>query len=137
MAVVYGAIEGHGGAIQVDSEPGKGSTFSLTLPRSSQPAPTEAPSNPPAPTKFAGVRVLIAEDEEAVATVAKDLLVHLGCEVTRCADGREAARELDEGARRYDVVLLDHAMPHMTGAQVLHRIARLGSPTRSCRSPSR
>jgi PAS domain S-box-containing protein len=127
LAAVYGTVAAHEGAISVQSEPDRGTRFTVTLPAAAErSAPVRSPSDETASERFAGVRVLLVDDEAAVAAVARRMLTRLGCEVTVCEDGAAALDALKDETEDYDVVLLDQAMPRMSGAEVLQQIRAQG-----------
>ncbi|BBL70394.1 hypothetical protein MoryE10_10000 [Methylogaea oryzae] len=68
------------------------------------------------------MRILLAEDEEIIATIVQDLLQSQGMEVTVCADGLTAWEHLRAKRPGYDVILLDRIMPGMDGMDLLRRI---------------
>jgi PAS domain S-box-containing protein len=130
LAAVYGTVATHGGSIAVDSELGCGTRFVITLPAaetSRSGAGTAVADD--ATQELGGLHVLLAEDETAVAGVAKRLLGKLGCEVTHCADGISALDHLTDSKRSFDLALIDHSMPGMTGAEVLHAVRERGLAT--------
>ncbi len=127
LAAVYGTVTAHEGAIVVDSEPGRGTRFTITLPAAREVATTASrASDREATARHAGVRVLLAEDEPTVAKVAKEILARLGCEVVHVPDGARALEALSDADRHFDVALLDHSMPELTGFEVLQEIRAQG-----------
>jgi PAS domain S-box-containing protein len=117
-----------GGEIGVDSIPGAGSTFWLTIPVKA----TEAAGRSAAPEEIAGRRVLIVDDLEMNRRVLESQLTGWGAECT-CADGgRQALTVLEKSfaaGRRFDVALIDHLMPDVDGAELgemLHADPRFG-----------
>ncbi len=111
-----------GGTLVVDSAPGEGTTFSLSLPRSTdgsaaeraaEPAVTRAPISP--------AHVLLIEDDELERQRVADLLQNAGYRVSVASSGQDGLNNLREG--RFDAVVLDLVMPGMTGLDVL-RAAR-------------
>jgi signal transduction histidine kinase/DNA-binding response OmpR family regulator len=111
LAVAWGIVQRHGGAIHVQSAPGAGTTFVVRFPIPSEPP---APPAPPAPA--GGVRgrhVLIVDDEAEVRAVLGDMLREAGCQVTEAADGLEALARCER--ERFDLVLSDVSMPGLSG----------------------
>jgi CheY-like chemotaxis protein len=125
LAVVQGIVRGHKGAIMVESEPGKGTTFCILLPPAQVPSRRERPQVPAPQRSGAGGTVLFAEDEETVRELGTLFLNRLGFSVLAAADGREAL-ELFK-AHRDEIVcaMLDLAMPIMDGAEALRELRRL------------
>jgi len=114
---VIGIVRGHGGALEVDSTPGRGTTFRAWFPACDAPAPvvnevsTERVSGD-------GRGVLVVDDEEVVRQTAADLLDAYGFSVMIAADGQEALQLVSDDPDAVDVVLLDWSMPGMSGADV-------------------
>ncbi len=120
LAVSYGIVQEHDGAIGVQSRLGEGTTFTLTFPpaRRKVPAPEEADDEPP--TRAA--RILLVDDEEMVRSVLTKLLTLRGHAVWAAPSGPDALTLVD--ARPFDIVFVDQAMPEMNGrelAQILRR----------------
>ncbi len=124
LAMVYGILADHGGAIDVASQVGVGTTVTVYLPASAQDPDAEAP--PAAQDLAFGTgHVLLVDDEEVVREVAEDMLRSLGYEVTCAADGREAVELYRERGDGFDAVILDMVMPEMGGAEAFAELRRL------------
>jgi signal transduction histidine kinase len=121
LSLVYGIVTDSGGAIDVTSEPARGSRFAIYLPRVDTPAAIEDPAAGPLP-RGRGERVLVVDDEEALVAVTAEVLKHIGYEAVGCADGTAALAAFDAGG--IDAVIADEVMPGITGTQ-LARALRL------------
>ena len=118
LAVVYGVVETHGGSIEVDSEPGKGSRFSILWPVS-----TAHDADAPAaswPVTGSGGTILVAEDEAAIRRLVAGALEDAGFQVVEAADGNAAAEAAERNT--IDAALLDLSMPGPDGIETLERI---------------
>jgi two-component system NtrC family sensor kinase len=125
LSQVFGFAKQSGGEVMVASEVGKGSTFTLYLPRvSGQGRPQQAPAEDAAPVDGHGMSVLVVEDNIEVGTFAKAALTELGYTTTLVHDAMEALAELTRNAERFDVVFTDVVMPGMTGIDLAQEIRR-------------
>jgi two-component system NtrC family sensor kinase len=125
LSQVFGFAKQSGGEVMVASEVGKGSTFTLYLPRvSGQGRPQQAPAEDAAPVDGHGMSVLVVEDNIEVGTFAKDALTELGYATTLVHSAMEALAELTRNAERFDVVFTDVVMPGMTGIDLAQEIRR-------------
>jgi CheY-like chemotaxis protein len=123
LAVVHGVVERLGGAIRIDSAPGRGAVFDVWLPLTAH-APPDRP--PPAPVVEAPHRtVLVVDDQPLVRDTLARLVQSLGYVVRAASDGAEALARLRE--EPVDVVLSDVAMPGMSGLE-LGRAVRAAWP---------
>jgi len=123
LSICYGIVKEHGGRIWVDSDPGNGATFSVSLPRDPRaarvPAAASAPPPAPAPTPM---RVLLIDDEPGLRNAATRYLEQVGITVDPAGEG-SAALEL-VARTRYDVIICDVRMPGMNGTEFIAHLRR-------------
>jgi CheY-like chemotaxis protein len=125
LSIVYGIVKQHNGYIDVESEPGRGTTFTVYVPVE-RPAPAERERVPAAPTVLEGSEtILVAEDEEPVRKLAKTVLEGFGYRVITAADGEEAVRLFNENRGRIQLLILDVIMPRMNGREAYHAIQEM------------
>jgi PAS domain S-box-containing protein len=132
LAISAQLVELMGGTIQVESEQGKGSSFSFTarfrLPSADEKTAAAIFSRDPAggahvgSEGFAGARILLVEDNMINQELARDLLERKGARVDHASNGAEALRLLAEPGVRYQAVLMDVHMPVMDGLEATRRI---------------
>jgi two-component system NtrC family sensor kinase len=123
LAVVHGIVESHKGCVNIESQPGIGTTVRVLLPRVSPPEAQEAGRKGDfQATVGGGEVVLVAEDEPDFRRLISRILTDLGYRVILTADGEEAAREFDARPDQIDLVVLDYLMPRMTGSECYRRI---------------
>ncbi|HUR87022.1 MAG TPA: ATP-binding protein [Solirubrobacteraceae bacterium] len=115
LAIVKSLVDMHGGAVGVASEQGRGTTFTVSLPS----APGFGPG-PPAPPALAARRVLVVDDEPALAALIAQQLQTLGVETVQVHSGADALAHLRR--ERFDAMTLDVLMPGMNGLEVLREV---------------
>ncbi len=126
LAVVHGIVETHGGAIEVTSEVGRGSSFDLYLPLAEQesgPVPLDAIDLGPA--RGTGQHVLYVDDDEVMALMVQGLLQRLGYRVTVASGALEAIDAVTRDPRAFDLVVTDFNMPRHSGLDVVRALAEI------------
>jgi two-component system cell cycle sensor histidine kinase/response regulator CckA len=119
LATVYGIVRQSGGNIYCYSEPGKGTTFKIYLPRSEGDSEEAARAEPGAvaPARR-NATILFVDDDEAVRTIAVTILRSAGYTVVAARDGKEALALLASLGSPLDVLITDVVMPGMNGIEV-------------------
>ncbi|HSW30459.1 MAG TPA: PAS domain S-box protein [Longimicrobiales bacterium] len=121
LAMVHGILTAHGGAVRVESAPGRGSTFRVYLPVSGA-APAEEPRDEKRLRSPGTERLLFVDDEEAICRMARDGLGRLGYAVRTFTDPRKATAVLARNHRAFDAVFTDLAMPGLSGVDFARRV---------------
>ena len=129
LAMVYGVVQQHLGAVHVYSELGQGTAFKIYLPRG-EPAQCDEAAAQVRPAPRGTETILLAEDEPVVRHLATRLLQRSGYTVLAAADGEEALRLFDQHRAAISLVLLDAIMPKLTGHEVYSRIKQLAPETK-------
>ena len=126
LAVVQGIIKSHGGAITVESQLGKGTTFSILFPIVDE--KTEVDSEitdelPPAGTET----ILFVDDEESIADMIGEILEQLGYKVETQTNPQEALKRFQSKSHDFDLVITDMTMPQMTGIKLSEKLMDIRS----------
>jgi len=123
LSTVYGIVKQSDGYISLSSEPGRGTTFRIYLPRVEAPAATEGQvvSTPPRGSET----ILLVEDEDEVRALAREVLEQSGYTVLAASGPAEALGIVERHADPIHLILTDVVMPHMSGPQLVKDIAPL------------
>jgi PAS domain S-box-containing protein len=125
LAVVHGIIKGHGGAIRVGSEPGKGSVFHVYLPVSKE-AETQSAgmvTDPkPVDTSSRELSILFVDDEEMLVILAERAFIKLGYRMEGFTDPRAAIREFQNRPDDFNMVVTDLSMPKFSGFDLVEQV---------------
>jgi CheY-like chemotaxis protein len=123
LATVYGIVRQSGGDISVTSQPGRGTTFRIYLPRASETGrPLAAPNQPASEPVLCQATVLVVEDEPTVRSLATETLGAAGYAVLAAPDGQAAWHVVEAYPGRIDLLLTDIVMPGMNGPDLATRL---------------
>lgn len=129
LATVYGTVRQSGGGVVVESEPGKGSSFFIYLPRVKGSLAREA-SEPSVPPEHGTETILVAEDEDRIRNLVSDVLQLNGYTVLSARDGREALATAESHQGPIQLLITDLVMPQMGGRELAESIRPLRPETR-------
>ncbi len=123
LSVVHGIIKSHGGAITVQSAPGKGSSFNVFLPVVEKQIQPGVEISLQVPT--GNERILFIDDEKSITDLGRQVLEQLGYQVEARTSSIEALELFKNFSNDFDLVITDMTMPHMTGAKLARELMRI------------
>ena len=122
LAVAHGIVRAHGGAIELQNNPGQGAAFYIYLPE------TDAAVQPRLESKEIftgqGEMIVVVDDEQVVTDMSDDLLVSLGYQTVSYNDPVQACQELVSGAQTPALLITDFSMPDLSGIQLAQELRR-------------
>jgi PAS domain S-box-containing protein len=124
LAVVHGIVKSYDGAITVYSEPGKGTVFSVYIPRLTGEVEPGEKGEKTRPER-GREHILLVEDEKSQLKSVARLLERLGYQVTAKPSGRTALTAFKKNPGAFDLVITDQAMPRMTGVELAEALVRV------------
>jgi PAS domain S-box-containing protein len=130
LAMIFGAVKQARGAIEVESELGRGTTVKIYLPRVDEPAISPSLRSSPLAVAMGPATILLVEDEAAVREVAETMLLRLGYRVLVASGGAEALRLAKQHEERIDILMTDIVMPEMNGRELAETLCALHTETR-------
>lgn len=125
LAAVYGTMENHVGSISVDSEPGKGSIFTLLFPLTTQEMKSNKNFFDDDDYKRGNAKILIVDDEKMICDVANEMLGNLGYTVSTHIDCKKAIKYYSESWENIDLVILDMIMPEINGKEAFYEMRKI------------
>ncbi|MEW6571798.1 MAG: ATP-binding protein [Nitrospirota bacterium] len=128
LAMVYGVINDFGGNIEVESSPGRGTTFSLYIPLSSSTVQAGTPENIVDISELPrgkGETILLVDDEKIIRELGRNMLKHLGYNVILAPEGGAAIELYKKCRNEIALVILDLIMPHVSGREVFDRLRQI------------
>jgi two-component system cell cycle sensor histidine kinase/response regulator CckA len=131
LSVVYGVVNNHRGVVQVDSEPGRGTTFSIYLPLGSAAEPASADGRSAGPEHDPARTVMLVEDEEMLRELGVMLLEADGYRVLAAKDGVEAVEMFEAHADEIGLVVCDLGLPRLGGRDVFLRMKEIKPSVRT------
>jgi PAS domain S-box-containing protein len=126
LSVVHGIVRSHGGAIAVQSQPGRGTAFHLYFPAAEE-TTAEVPPAPPVVLRGNGQHILYVDDEERLVFLAQRGIERLGYSFTGFTDPIQALTAFRERPSGFDLIITDLSMPGLTGLDLAAEILRCRS----------
>ena len=123
LSVVHGIVRNHGGSIRVESEPGKGSLFSIFFPKIKR--PLSLTTGEELAAKGGKECILFVDDEDILVELNTARLTQLGYEVVATTSSLEALALFKQEPHRYHLVITDYTMPDMTGMDLARKLLKV------------
>ena len=130
LSITYNILKNARGSIQVQSEEGKGSRFTILLPLSRAKGDVKTGDGRDVRPETSRARVLLVDDEEMLREIGKEMLEFLGHEVDTASDGHVCLDKLKKDETGFDLIILDMIMPGLDGYHTLKEMERIGIDTK-------
>ena len=121
LSVIHGIVKNHRGDITATSSLGKGTVFTVYLPVIEE-GDVQDEFEPVNGTEMGTERILLIDDEEQIVSMERQMLENLGYQVTARTNSVEALNEFSKEPQKYDLVITDMTMPHMTGDELAQKL---------------
>ena len=125
LSTVMGIVKGHGGFLQVYSQPGQGSTFTAYLPVASEGSDTEHLTKATVEFRGQGETILLVDDEVAVREMARAVLRRLNFKPLTATDGADGLMQTAQHRTELRAIVTDLHMPHMDGLAFVRALRRM------------
>jgi signal transduction histidine kinase len=125
LAIVYGIVKQHDGYLDIESEPGTGTTFNIYLPLLQKEVITSRPAQVLEVSYEGTETVLVAEDAPEVRRLTTEVLEQNGYHVIEATDGQDALQKFSENRDNVDLVIMDVVMPKMNGKEAFSEIVKI------------
>lgn len=125
LSMVHGAVQMHGGVIDVESHEGKGTTFRIYIPLVHAEPTTSIDRSASAPVRGDGEAILLADDDPTVLETGKQILHSLGYEVLTAKNGKQALALFEKEKEHIRLAMLDVVMPEMDGVEAARHIREI------------
>jgi len=127
LSMAYGAIQNHGGIIDVSSVPGEGCTFRIYLPVSKEVGLSSAEKFLPDAVAGAGEVILLVDDHKDIRDSSAEVLESLDYQVILAEDGEQAVALFNANRDKINLIVTDIVMPKISGVEAVRRIRASGS----------
>ena len=125
LAVIHGIVKDYKGFVQVESKPGKGSSFHVHIPALKDDILTLEETEDDKPLPTGNERILIVDDESAIVNMNKSVLEPLGYTVTGTTNSEEAFEKIRSNPEQFDLIIADQTMPNLTGSELAEKVLKI------------
>ena len=125
LSVVHGIVLNMNGAIEVNSEPGKGTEFIIYLPMVKKSLKKQEPIQVKRSVQKGNERIFLVDDEEEIIVMVKKMLEHFGYQVTSFTDSAKALETFCNDPEKFDMIITDMAMPNISGDKLSAEVKKI------------
>jgi len=125
LAVVHGIIKGYKGFIEVESEPGHGCTFHVSIPALEEDTSTPEETKQQGALPIGTERILVVDDDPLLVRINQRILEDFGYTVTGTTDSREALEKVRAEPQQFDLIITDQTMPGLSGSELAKAVLEI------------